>query len=359
MSLRKLKRKQGWIWHLDIRLPGPDGRRTERIIKSLKTTDREVAEKRYHALAQELYAGNLDTQSAAVTLKDLQERVLGFYANSARGTYSGFKYALQSLQEVFPADTPLVDIRRAQIDQWRIEAQKALKVASVNHYAGKLGRAFALAVEWEILDKNPFSRIGRLDDPTRGDKRLYFADDEIETILEALDAHTQHPFLASMARICLYCGLRLGEMIHLRSEHIQGEHLRIEMRTKGRKFRILPLFDETRAVLKKQLAEEKNGILFFCPRTEHGYFPGASINRWFQEVINPKGIAGHWHMLRHTFAARLLSDGVPILTVSRWLGHSSVTITEERYGHLVPGSQDHLIEKVFREGKKDDTKPKK
>lgn len=43
-----------------------------------------------------------------------------------------------------------------------------------------------------------------------------------------------------------------------------------------------------------------------------------------------------WHTLRHTYAARLLSAGVSIFKVSRWLGHSSVLVTESHYGHLVP-----------------------
>lgn len=42
------------------------------------------------------------------------------------------------------------------------------------------------------------------------------------------------------------------------------------------------------------------------------------------------------HVLRHTCAARLLSAGVDIYTVSKWLGHSSVKVTE-RYAKLQVG----------------------
>ena len=37
---------------------------------------------------------------------------------------------------------------------------------------------------------------------------------------------------------------------------------------------------------------------------------------------------------RSTFAARLLTKGVPIYKVSKILGHSSVVVTEQHYGHL-------------------------
>src|SRR5208282_4319964 len=43
------------------------------------------------------------------------------------------------------------------------------------------------------------------------------------------------------------------------------------------------------------------------------------------------------HILRHTCASRLVQKGVPIFTVSKWLGHSSVKVTE-RYAKLAPDS---------------------
>ena len=45
------------------------------------------------------------------------------------------------------------------------------------------------------------------------------------------------------------------------------------------------------------------------------------------------------HILRHTCASRLLERGVDLYTVSKWLGHSSVKVTE-RYAHLRTGALD-------------------
>jgi integrase len=45
-----------------------------------------------------------------------------------------------------------------------------------------------------------------------------------------------------------------------------------------------------------------------------------------------------FHGLRHTFASTLLSAGVPLTVVSRWLGHASSYVTESTYSHFVPGS---------------------
>ncbi len=45
-----------------------------------------------------------------------------------------------------------------------------------------------------------------------------------------------------------------------------------------------------------------------------------------------------FHTLRHTYASHLLMSGINIFTVSRWLGHSTVNVTEKHYGHLIPNS---------------------
>jgi hypothetical protein len=48
------------------------------------------------------------------------------------------------------------------------------------------------------------------------------------------------------------------------------------------------------------------------------------------------------HILRHTCASRLVQRGVPIYTVTKWLGHSSVKVTE-RYAKLAPGNLSQAL----------------
>jgi len=45
------------------------------------------------------------------------------------------------------------------------------------------------------------------------------------------------------------------------------------------------------------------------------------------------------HDLRHTHATLLLADREPVKTVSERLGHASVAITLDVYGHVMPGDQ--------------------
>lgn len=42
--------------------------------------------------------------------------------------------------------------------------------------------------------------------------------------------------------------------------------------------------------------------------------------------------------MRHYYASTALAQGIPITEVSRWLGHKSIEVTHQIYGHLVPSS---------------------
>jgi integrase len=46
------------------------------------------------------------------------------------------------------------------------------------------------------------------------------------------------------------------------------------------------------------------------------------------------------HSLRHFYAFTALAEGIPITEVSRWLGHKTIEVTRQIYGHLVPSSFD-------------------
>jgi integrase len=50
------------------------------------------------------------------------------------------------------------------------------------------------------------------------------------------------------------------------------------------------------------------------------------------------------HDARHTYASLMLRRGVPVVNVSRQLGHSSIAVTVDLYGHFVPGADRHHAE---------------
>ena len=49
-----------------------------------------------------------------------------------------------------------------------------------------------------------------------------------------------------------------------------------------------------------------------------------------------------FHDLRHTAASLMLNHGVPVLIVSKRLGHSQPSITLDVYGHIMPSMQEEV-----------------
>ena len=67
----------------------------------------------------------------------------------------------------------------------------------------------------------------------------------------------------------------------------------------------------------------------------------------FHNLLNYAGLPMvHFHGLRHTCASLLLNQGVPVIEVSRRLGHSRASITLDVYGHLIPGMQSEVAELI-------------
>jgi integrase len=66
----------------------------------------------------------------------------------------------------------------------------------------------------------------------------------------------------------------------------------------------------------------------------------SNFRRIFTKVSKAAGIEGcHLHELRHTAASLMLSRGVALHVVADVLGHSSISITKDDYGHLVAGER--------------------
>ena len=82
-----------------------------------------------------------------------------------------------------------------------------------------------------------------------------------------------------------------------------------------------------------------DGLLFPGQRVEH--FPVWNLHRrarecWGAAGLDPIGL----HECRHTFASVMIAAGVNAKALSTYMGHSSISITFDRYGHLMPGNED-------------------
>lgn len=71
------------------------------------------------------------------------------------------------------------------------------------------------------------------------------------------------------------------------------------------------------------------------------------IQREFKKILALNNLPDiRFHDLRHTAGSLLLAIGMPILQVSRQLGHSQASTTLDIYGHLIPGLPSNSAEKI-------------
>ncbi len=90
-----------------------------------------------------------------------------------------------------------------------------------------------------------------------------------------------------------------------------------------------------------------NEIVFWSQALTH--LDPRKTNRVVQEITESAGI-GRWtpHSFRHTAASLLMSAGVPLKAVSEQLGHSSIRVTADVYGHLLTEDRQQIADAFSR-----------
>ena len=130
-------------------------------------------------------------------------------------------------------------------------------------------------------------------------------------------------------------GMRVSEMLNLKSTDIQADTMQIFIRVaKGRKDRYTLLSEKVLVVLRKYYKEEKPKEYLFEGQFG-GKYSASSFRNVLAKSVKKAGVhkKGASHVLRHTFATHLLEAGVDIRIIQELLGHIC-TKTTEIYTHV-------------------------
>jgi len=124
--------------------------------------------------------------------------------------------------------------------------------------------------------------------------------------------------------------------------------------TKTKRIRRVELSDELIEVLKEHLRKQREYWMaqgkpqpdWLFPNEEGGWNDYANLaNRHFHPCMEKAGLhRRRQYDLRHSFASLLLTAGAPIAYVSEQMGHASIQITVDVYGHLQPGANRHWLQ---------------
>jgi integrase len=158
----------------------------------------------------------------------------------------------------------------------------------------------------------------------------------------------------------MYAGLRLGELQALLWDDVDLEHGLIHVRRSWDRhegvvdpksaagFRSVPIVDVLGVELEAHRARRPAVNLAFGREHNRPFSPSAVVDRacriWRDAGLTPISP----HECRHTFATIAIAAGVNIKALQTFMGHASITITLDRYGHVLPGSESEAAAHVNR-----------
>jgi integrase len=363
--------------------------------------DRDAADRR---LAEVVHTGK-QPASKRLTFKDYAEQWL---ESSAKGnikdsTYEEYQRSLKvHLYPLFESK-PLVKITREMVRQMIAAKKKAgLSRSTIRNILAPMRGMYNQAIEDGKAHANPAAMMGKHNkkDAVSKDRKINpLTREELQILLDKAEKDLAHyyPLFLCAART----GIREGELIALKPIDLDFTNRLLDVqRNLSRKKITLPKNGKTRKVdMSKQLAavlgellsrrraaalrkemekpaEERRDVatvvnevmeswLFATPeiiakaktarqRPSTAAKPRggtqidpSNLRKVFNKLLTDAKLRRvRFHDLRHTFATMLIEQGEGLAYVRDQMGHSSIKVTVDIYGHLVPGGNRQAVDRL-------------
>jgi integrase len=228
----------------------------------------------------------------------------------------------------------------------RLSAQ-GLSPSSVRNTILPLRAIFARAHRRGEVAVNPTLKLAL--PAVRGRRDRVAAPGELGPLLDALE-----PDDRAIYATALYAGLRLGELQALQWDDIDltGNLIQVKRswdrqagfvapKSRAGHRRVPVTATLRRELLNHRLRQGRGGqgFVFANDRGDKPFNPGTlklhTDKAWAAAGVTPIGL----HECRHSYAAYMIAAGINSKALSTYMGHSSITITLDRYGHLLPGNE--------------------
>jgi integrase len=266
-------------------------------------------------------------------------------------------------------DRPLDQIKRADLKDLITSKQKedGLSPKTVKNIKAFISRVFTDAHdEDELIAVHPAERLGKFINTKECKSDLNpLTREEARIFLNAVQAN--YPRHYAFFLCALRTGMRLGELLALQWGDIDFRGGFVEVcrsfthghytTPKNGKTRHIDMSPQLAETLKELRTERKRETLargwgdvpelIFVERTG-GAIDGDNLRkRVFHPALEKAGLRRvRIHDLRHTLATMLIQNGESLAYVRDQLGHSSIQITVDIYGHLEPGKNRKAMAKL-------------
>ncbi|WP_158862013.1 site-specific integrase [Leifsonia sp. AG29] len=262
-------------------------------------------------------------------------------------------------QDIIPAlgRLRLAELRRAQVDKFIRDLERAGRGATtIRRIHATLSSALSTAETLDLVDYNAAAKVAL---PTVTKAKITMWEPSLaNTFLTAAGGHR----LGAMFELEVRTGLRRGELCGLRWSDVDFDnrelHARVQLsqvrgkvaegpiKTESGQDRTVSLDSEAiGALMVWKLRQDMERDAWGADYVESGrvftYENGEQlrpdhVSRVFASLVAKAELPKiRFHDLRHLHASLLIAAGVPLAVISKRLGHSTISITSDLYGHLL------------------------
>ena len=237
-------------------------------------------------------------------------------------------------------------IKREDVEEWMVYLgeERKLKVTSVNRTMASLRTFWRWMLAHGYVSKDIMKTLRQYKTPKRlptfvPDSRM---EDVIAELREDIASDDFERLRDALIILLIYtAGLRLSELVEANASDISADYATLRVMGKGRKERIQPLLGSLREVLEKyfiqissqNICTAQKKALILSKKGER--ISRRTVERIVDRKLKGVGVQGKTspHVLRHTFATRVLNEGGDLREIQELLGHSSLKATQV-YTHL-------------------------
>jgi integrase len=319
--------------------------------------------RRLQAAGRPIVAAPAPDPPACLSVDALAEQWMGARAGVlAPNTLAEVEVDLRLRIAPVLGDLAVNEVTRQRVEQLVADLiRTGASVRMVRGVVSTLRRLLQAAVDWGHITENPARRV-RLPAPQthtrQAHERVLSMDELVRLIAACRGSLRTETTIRAMAE----AGLRRGEVIGLRWEDVDLEALRLHVRrsvsdvhgirqertTKGKRSRRVAISEGFAARLAawrvRSGGERATGYVWpgrgAQPMCAHS--PNQSLARALRRagLVDPDRVPLVTpHGLRHTAASLMLAADVPLIVVSRQLGHANPNVTAQVYAHLLCDAQ--------------------
>jgi len=236
------------------------------------------------------------------------EEIAAFASSLSRISRRNYRYIVQSFLRDIGKD--LKSLEKKDIDLWI--SKKEISRRTMKTYLYVLSRFFRY-VEREDLSKHCRDRAKeiRMSSPIpRVDEDMLRRMEELKRRISEMEGEK-----AAIIALLLSTGMRLSEVLSLRTNDIDLKRRMIRVIGKGGKERIVYMTSWCAEIVSKYVKRANNDRIFRVS--------ARTVQRWVKELL---GVSPHG--IRHAFAVMYLARGGNVRALQKILGHSKLSTTE-------------------------------